>query len=322
MRLFTISVALCAAAVFVASADAAVPNNTSSPTIFGRAHQGDTLTASPGEWTNNPTSYAYQWQRCAADGSGCGDIAGATGKTYTPTSADADHAMRVVVTASNADGQSTAGSRVTAVVGSTGAPVNTSPPTVSGTVKAGEELTANPGTWTGGVHRYTYQWQRCTAAGTGCFDIDGATGSTYGIRSADSGHTLRVQVTAHNGSGSSNTATSGTTGVVGSVPAPAVNHAPALTILSIKHIGSRVYARFRVCDDRSGAITVVESDTRAHVLSYTRKYTVYVSNCGAFSRTWTPAARFRVHNGRLVVRLQPIDKSRAQGHMAARSLRF
>src|SRR5581483_9395638 len=99
---------------------------------------------------------------------------------------------------------------------------------------------------------------------------------------------------AHNGSGSSSTVASDATDVVGSTapaPTPAVNHAPTLPILSIKRIGARVYARFRVCDDRGGRITVVEQDTRTHVLSYTRKYTVYVSRCGAFSRNWTPAAR-------------------------------
>jgi hypothetical protein len=329
MRLFTIPVALVAAAVFIASAAAAVPQNTSPPTIAGRAHQGDTLTASAGSWANSPTSFAYQWQRCAADGSGCGDISGATAKTYTPVAADVDHSLRVVVTASNADGQATANSQVTSTVASSGAPVNTSPPTISGTAKVGEELTANTGTWNGGPRRFTYQWQRCSSAGAGCFDIGGATGSTYGVRTADTGHTIRVQVTAHNGSGSSSTATSDTTDVVGSVtpaptpaPTPARNHAPTLSILMVKRIGIRVYARFRVCDDRGGRITVVERDTRTHVLSYTRKYTVYVANCGAFSRTWTPAARFRIHNGKLVVRLQPIDKSRAQGRTAARSLSF
>jgi len=323
MRLFTITVALCAATVFAASAVAAVPQNTSPPTVTGRAHQGDTLTASNGTWSNNPTSFAYQWQRCAGDGSGCADIAGASAKAYTPVAADVDHALRVVVTASNADGQTTASSRPTQAVASSGAPVNTAPPTVSGTAKIGESLTADPGTWTGGPRRFTYQWQRCSSAGSGCFDIGGATGSIYGVGDADSGHTLRVEVTAHNGSGSSSTAASGTTDVVASPPPPpAVNHAPTLSILSIKRVGIRVYARFRVCDDRAGRITVVETDTRTRVLSYTRKYTVYVADCGAFSRTWKPAARFRIGNGKLVVRLQPIDKSRAEGHMAARSVRF
>jgi len=323
MRLFIFSAAVCAAGVFAASAAAAPPRNTALPTIAGSAHQGNTLTAAPGDWTGSPTSFAYQWQRCASDGSGCGDIAGANAKTYTAAAADVDHALRVVVTASNADGQSTAGSRATDTIASSGAPVNTSPPTISGTPKVGEELDSDPGTWTGGPRRFTYQWQRCSSAGTGCLDVAGATGATYGVRAADSGHTLRVEVTAHNGSGSANSAASDTSDVVGSAtPSPAVNHAPTLSILSVKRVGARVYARFRVCDDRGGRITVVERDTRTHVLSYTRKYTVYVSTCGAFSRTWTPAARFRVHNGRLVVRLQPIDKSRAQGSTAARSLSF
>ena len=46
------------------------------------------LTASEGTWSVPLTKTAYQWQRCAADGSACVNIAGATAKTYTPVVAD------------------------------------------------------------------------------------------------------------------------------------------------------------------------------------------------------------------------------------------
>jgi hypothetical protein len=93
-------------------------------------------------------------------------------------------------------------------------PVNTVPPTISGTPQAGQTLTASPGTWTGTQPiTYAYKWQRCDTAGANCSAISGATGSTYAVTSADVGRTLRVAVTATNSVGSA-TATSSATAVV------------------------------------------------------------------------------------------------------------
>src|SRR5271166_3727112 len=61
-----------------------VPENTSAPTITGAAQQGQTLTEAHGAWSNSPTGYSYQWQRCSATGTGCTAISGATSQTYVP----------------------------------------------------------------------------------------------------------------------------------------------------------------------------------------------------------------------------------------------
>jgi hypothetical protein len=153
---------------------APVPQNTSPPTIGGTAREGNTVTARNGTWTNAPTSFAYQWQRCGADGTGCTDIRGAANQTYTLASADADHTVRVQVTGKNADGQTTANSAPTAVVSSRSAPVSTGRPTIAGTPEVGEELAASNAMWSGGATSFTYRWQRCTSSAS-CANVDGAT---------------------------------------------------------------------------------------------------------------------------------------------------
>ena len=90
------------------------PSNSSPPTISGTAATGQTLSASTGSWTESPTRYEYQWQRCS---SGCAAVAGATASTYTVAGGDVGSTLRVAVTASNSAGASTpASSAPTAVV--------------------------------------------------------------------------------------------------------------------------------------------------------------------------------------------------------------
>jgi len=181
------------------------PVNTSPPTISGTAAVGQTLTASPGKWSGaSPMTFAYQWQRCNPSGSGCRPILGATSTTHTAQSLDAGLTLRVYVTARNSKGSSTAQSAATAIVG-TGAlaPSNTSPPTITGTVQVGQALTSTNGNWSGTQPiAYSSQWQRCSASGSNCSAIGGASGPTYTIQSADAGFTLGVAVTATNAVGS------------------------------------------------------------------------------------------------------------------------
>jgi hypothetical protein len=101
-------------------------------------------------------------------------------------------------------------------------PVNTSPPTITGTAQQGLTLNAGPGTWTGTQPiNYTYQWQRCDSSGANCSPIAGATATAYTLTAADVGSTLEVTVSASNMAGSA-TASSAPTAVVvsGSGPPP------------------------------------------------------------------------------------------------------
>lgn len=77
------------------------PVNVTLPKISGTPTEGDLLTASTGTWTNRPTSYSYQWQRCDAGGAGCQPVGGQTRSTYLAGGADVGFTLSVSVTASN-----------------------------------------------------------------------------------------------------------------------------------------------------------------------------------------------------------------------------
>jgi hypothetical protein len=95
---------------------AGTPTNTSAPTVSGTAAVGQTLSAAPGSWSDNPVGFAYRWQRCTSQGAVCADIVGAISSTYVVSSADSGATLRVVVTATNAVGPASAASALTAVV--------------------------------------------------------------------------------------------------------------------------------------------------------------------------------------------------------------
>lgn len=70
-------------------------------------------------------------------------------------------------------------------------PTPTTPPSVSGTERDGEDLTGNDGTWpllVGTQHI----WLRCSSAGTGCSQV--STSSIYTLSPADVGRTLKFRV--------------------------------------------------------------------------------------------------------------------------------
>lgn len=183
------------------------PSNTSLPTISGTARDGQLLTASHGGWTGSPTSYAYRWLRCDANGGACGSIGGANSRQYTVTTSDVGHRLRVEVTATNAGGSGSAQSTATNQVQASGnAPANTKLPTLSGSLQEGSTLTADTGTWSGSAPiAYDYTWQRCDSAGNNCstFIVHNTGATRYTLGSADVGKRMRVEVQAKNAYGSS-----------------------------------------------------------------------------------------------------------------------
>ena len=172
-----------------------------------RTH-GQTLTATQGTWTGDPTAFTYQWVRCppteARDGSDCAALPGASTTAIRLVCPEMlDRRIRVRVTGNDhADG--VPDGRLDRDCGRGRArPVRRTllPPTIVGSAVVGESLTANPGTWTGTGITFAYPWSRCDPSGP-CLPIPTATASTYTLVTADSGRTIRVSVTATNTTGS------------------------------------------------------------------------------------------------------------------------
>jgi hypothetical protein len=313
-------VSLVLAAAIMASPQVA-PVNVEPPTITGTPRVGEALAAQNGTWTGNPTEFRYRWLRCNANGNSCVLLA-ADGRTYRVAQADVGSTMRVRVTAVNADGATNARSEQTAVVESNAAPLNnTARPTITGEARVGQELSANEGTWTGNPTSFAFQWQRCDVDSLTCANVIGATGRTYGVRIADLGFRLRVEVTARTDNNRSGTATSNATAVV--VPTtPITNRRPSIRFISVRFTGARVYARFRICDDTPRNLAILVTETRPGVRSANRRFATRVppKPCAAYTRSWLPAERFR-GPGRYTITLRARDTSGLTSLPARRTFR-
>jgi hypothetical protein len=212
---------LTASSAGVGPIGSGVPASTAAPTITGVAKRGQALAANGGSWNPAGASYTFKWQRDT--GSGWTDVSGATASGYTPVAADLTAALRVVVTATNGFGTTSAPSNPTAAV-APDPPVSSGVPTITGMAKRTFTMTATAGLWSPAGSSFAYQWQR--DSGSGWTDIGGATAPGYALVAADVGAQVRVRVTATNPDGSA-TATSGPSGTV--VPAvPAAVSAPVI----------------------------------------------------------------------------------------------
>jgi len=222
-----------------ATADSALvgPIAASNATLASTVRPGitgtTTLTASNGTWTTTPTSYAYQWLRCDTHGRTCSVIAGATSASYTPVAA-ADGGHRLVASVSAKAGSATQAvlSAPSALVagGSTPPPPTTTlpRPTVAGSPRQGQRLTATPPPGTAATATFAYQWYRCDATGAHCLSIHGATAKTYLQVAKDAGKTIGLTVKVTDG-GTTTPTYASLVGPVAAAAAPASTVQPAVT---------------------------------------------------------------------------------------------
>ncbi len=229
----------------------AAPENTSAtgaPTIAGTARVGETLTASTSgiadaDGLDNAT-FAYRWIR------GDADISGARGRNYTAV--DADEGERLKVRVQFTDDAGNAERLTSAATGPVAAARPNTPatgaPTIAGTARVGETLTAS----TSGIAdadglanaAFAYRWIRGDA------DISGARGRNYTAVDADEGERLKVRVQFTDDTGNAERLTSTATGPVAARPNTPATGAP--TIAGTARVGETLTASTSGIADADG----------------------------------------------------------------------
>lgn len=151
-----------------------------APAPAGRATVGATLSA-PRATADASATVTYQWLR------GSSAIPRATSSRYRVQAADAGKnvAVRVTVTRPGWWNRYVTTSRATAARGV----IKTGSVKISGTTKVGRKLKARATSWGPRPVKVRYQWLRNNRV------VRGATKSTYKVRKADRGKTLKVRVT-------------------------------------------------------------------------------------------------------------------------------
>ncbi|MGE5272262.1 MAG: hypothetical protein ACM3QU_00605 [Verrucomicrobiota bacterium] len=149
-------------------------------------------------------------------------------------------------------------------------PVNTSPPTISGTAQEGSTLRGTRGQWTANPTDYNYYWLRCDKTGASCANIVGAGGSrNYTLTSADVGNTIRFRVQATNADGKTNATSVPTAVVVAATkpppPAPATGCPTGTGAVQVGDVSSP--ARLLI-DQQQTSPTVVKSGTNQLTVRY------------------------------------------------------
>lgn len=192
----------------------AAPTPTAGPSIAGQLKVGSAVSPVAATWAAPLVAAASQTKLLRN-----GSPVTLTGGSYTLRPEDVGASFSVSSTGVRPDyvQEEGAGSTVTFTpvtvtstpqVGAAGdAPTATANPSITGTPKVGQTLTASPGTWSASGLGFAYQWSRAGAP------IAGATTSTYTPVVADAAQALTVTVTASRAGHPSGSATSAATTV-------------------------------------------------------------------------------------------------------------
>ena len=210
---------------------------TGLPTISGTVRVGETLTASKDDIADDngltDATFAWRWfSKEVQDGDPIGWDPIGTGETYTLTSAELGKEVRVVVTFTDDEGHP---ERLISDATETVGTANNDPtglPTIAGTARVGETLTASASAVADadGLSNAAFAWQWVANDGTSDLEIADATEETYTLTAAEAGKTIKVRVTFTDDQGKEEMLVSEATAQV----------AAALPVVSITAISSPV----------------------------------------------------------------------------------
>ena len=220
---------------------------TGAPTISGTVRVGETLTVDTSGIDDadglDNVGYSYQWLANGAD------IAGATSSSYTLVDADKGKTIQVKVSfRDDRNHQETLTSAATAAVEPRPNSPATGAPTISGTVRVGETLTAETSAiadsdgMSGAV--FSYQWLANGA------DVAGATSDTYTLVETDVGKAIKVRVIFTDNRSHQETLTSAATAAVESRPNSPATGAPSIS--GTAQVGETLTAETSAIDDADG----------------------------------------------------------------------
>ena len=161
-------------------------------------------------------AYSFQWVRVANDSTET-DISSAKGYTYTLANDDAGKTVKVRVTFTDDAGyEETLTSAATTAVAARNNSPPTGVPTIGGTARVGETLTADTSgiADADGLENATFSYQWIADDGTSDTEITDATAQTYTPSDADAGKSIKVRVSFVDDAGNGETLTGAATDTI------------------------------------------------------------------------------------------------------------
>lgn len=203
------------------------PANTQAPQITGTPHNGQTLSATAGDWNDDTDgalatelAYAFHWQSAASADGPWSDIAGASESSYTLTSAENDRYIRALVTCTDSDS-----APLSAMAASAAVQVRNEAPVISQGTSASitltEDGTADPLTFDAqDGDGDTLIWTIAAQGAKGAAALEGSTADYTPAADENGEDSFTVSVSDGNG---------GTDSIIVSVSITAVNDRPFFT---------------------------------------------------------------------------------------------
>lgn len=166
------------------------PTQSLPVTVSGTSPVGDPLTAPSSAWGTATPTLSYVWH--VQSGSTWKAIAGATSATFTPTGSYLGKKLRVVTSASFVNYTKSSATSAPVAISLAAAPTVASP-AITGALRVGSIVTAQPGAWSTTGLTFAYQWEAWGLSGYE--KIVGATKPSYTIAEKYFDKSLRVTIT-------------------------------------------------------------------------------------------------------------------------------